>query len=74
MSSRLSAADLFAAINELYTKFDGLCEMHAVQKIETIGDAYWCAVGLEQPAGAPKVSSLLSGVLGSGAPAHTVIC
>lgn len=47
----LSAADIFAAINELFTKFDGLCEMHAVQKIETIGDAYWCAVGLEQAAG-----------------------
>jgi len=53
ISSKLAAATLFAGINELFTKFDHLCELHDVQKIETIGDAYWCAVGLEGPAGKP---------------------
>ena len=42
--------DAMAGINELFTKFDELCSLYDVRKIDTIGDAYWCAVGLEHPA------------------------
>ena len=42
--------DIFAGINEIFTKFDHLCTIYNVTKIETIGDAFWCAVGVEKPA------------------------
>ena len=50
ISSKLEAQQLFAGVNEMFMRFDELCDVHGVRKIETIGDAYWCAVGLEQPA------------------------
>ncbi len=37
---------VFAAVSELFGAWDGLCAAHGVTKIETVGDAYWAAVGL----------------------------
>ena len=52
LSSTLNATQLFAAINELFTEFDVLCAQWNISKIESVGDAYLCAAGMDKPEGA----------------------
>ncbi len=33
-------------LQDLFSRFDELCDLHRVQKLETIGDAYICTAGL----------------------------
>jgi len=33
-------------LQDLFSRFDALCDLHGVQKLETIGDAYICTAGL----------------------------
>eukprot|EP00960_Hanusia_phi_P062694 765232-Hanusia_phi.AAC.11 len=51
ISSNLQACELFQVVNEVFVICDSICREWNVTKIETIGDGYWCAVGLERPAG-----------------------
>jgi len=44
----LTPAELADQLNELYTAFDRVLIALRVLKIETIGDAYFCAAGLDQ--------------------------
>ena len=49
-AARMDPKVLFSCINSLFTKFDELCHAYGVRKIETIGDAYLCVAGVENPA------------------------
>ena len=33
-------------LQDLFSRFDALCDRYGIQKLETIGDAYLCTVGL----------------------------
>jgi len=46
LSEKLSPSDLVAAIHECFSAFDRIMEVHKVEKIKTIGDAYMAAGGL----------------------------
>ena len=48
--ARASACEVFERISILFNALDDLCREFQMTKIETIGDAYWCAVGLEAEA------------------------
>lgn len=37
------------ALNDIFTKFDNLCEKHKLEKIKTIGDCYMAVSGLPEP-------------------------
>jgi class 3 adenylate cyclase len=40
-AGQLSAAELVRELNELFTRFDDACVARGVEKIKTIGDAYY---------------------------------
>ena len=44
---RLPPRDILRALNLVFTSIDELCKKYDVQKIETIGEVYVCAVGLD---------------------------
>ncbi len=45
-SARLSAADVVAILDRLFTRFDELVERSGLEKIKTIGDCYMVAAGV----------------------------
>ena len=51
ISARLPAAALVKELNELFSAFDRACVAFGVEKIKTIGDAYFAAAGLAEPPG-----------------------
>jgi class 3 adenylate cyclase len=51
LSRRLSAGEVVALLNDLFTRFDLLAKRHGVEKIKTIGDGYMAAAGV--PTGRP---------------------
>lgn len=52
-AARLGPSALVASLNEIFLRFDRLCEAFGVEKIKTIGDAYLAAAGLPVPNGDP---------------------
>ena len=46
MSSNMSASDLVTVLNKIVIALDDLCVSHELEKIKTIGDAYFCVGGL----------------------------
>lgn len=38
-------------LQDLFSRFDDLCDVHNVQKLETIGDAYICTAGIDRSNG-----------------------
>ena len=50
MCSLASPLEVFNVISGVFNALDTLCREYGLAKIETIGDAYWCAHGLEAPA------------------------
>ena len=46
MAAKCSPADVMIMLNKLFTIFDSETENHSIYKVETIGDAYMCAAGL----------------------------
>lgn len=44
----ISAADLIADLNEIFTGFDEICEQLGCERIKTIGDAYLCVCGMPE--------------------------
>jgi len=40
---------LVKIIDSLFSRFDGLCDLHGVEKIKTIGDAYLAVAGVPDP-------------------------
>lgn len=47
ISRKMSADELVNLLNDLFSRFDKLAEMHGAEKIKTIGDAYMVATGLK---------------------------
>ena len=46
LSSHIPAADVVSILNTIFSKFDELAELHQLEKIKTIGDAYMVVGGL----------------------------
>ncbi|KAF8571918.1 hypothetical protein P879_00741 [Paragonimus westermani] len=49
MSSNKSASHLVYLLNDLFGRFDRLCEMTGCEKIATLGDCYYCVAGCPNP-------------------------
>ncbi|MDJ1175891.1 adenylate/guanylate cyclase domain-containing protein [Roseofilum capinflatum] len=49
MSSGISATDLVNLLNEIFSEFDELAQVHGVEKIKTIGDSYMVVSGIPKP-------------------------
>lgn len=49
MASTMSALDLVALLNRVFSRFDELTEKYGLERIKTIGDAYMVAGGLPEP-------------------------
>jgi adenylate cyclase len=49
LSSRLSPRELVAVLGELFSDVDALTELHGLEKVKTIGDAYMAAAGVVTP-------------------------
>jgi class 3 adenylate cyclase len=46
MSSTMTATELVALLGDIVNRFDELCIFHEIEKIKTIGDAYFAVGGL----------------------------
>jgi PAS domain S-box-containing protein len=46
LSGKMSASELVEMLNNVVNRFDDLCKEHHLEKIKTIGDAYFCVGGL----------------------------
>ncbi|OLP19050.1 hypothetical protein BST81_07465 [Leptolyngbya sp. 'hensonii'] len=49
LAAIVSPKELVDTLNQIFSTFDGLCELHGLEKIKTIGDAYMAAGGLSHP-------------------------
>ncbi|KER31546.1 hypothetical protein T265_02194 [Opisthorchis viverrini] len=49
MSSNKSASHLVYLLNDLFGRFDRLCEVTGCEKIATLGDCYYCVAGCPNP-------------------------
>ncbi len=49
MSAQLQPTELVNLLNELFSELDQLVEVHGLEKIKTIGDAYMVAAGVPRP-------------------------
>jgi class 3 adenylate cyclase len=48
-AARAAPADLVAALDEMFSRFDELADRFGLEKIKTVGDAYMAVAGLPQP-------------------------
>jgi len=49
LSQRITAEELVAGLDRIFTSFDTLAEKHGLEKIKTIGDAYMVVSGAPEP-------------------------
>ncbi|XP_049600636.1 adenylate cyclase type 9 isoform X1 [Syngnathus scovelli] len=49
MSANKSAHALVGLLNDLFGRFDQLCELSGCEKISTLGDCYYCVAGCPEP-------------------------
>lgn len=49
LSSRISPRELVTLLNEIFSEFDRIADLHGLEKIKTIGDAYMLVGGLPEP-------------------------
>jgi len=49
MSANKSAPVLVDLLNDLFGRFDRLCELTCCEKISTLGDCYYCVAGCPEP-------------------------
>jgi guanylate cyclase len=54
LAARTSAPRLVADLNALFSAFDAACDLHGVEKIKTIGDAYLAVAGLSAAGVTPE--------------------
>lgn len=48
-AERLSPEELVQTVDRYFSRFDAIMELHGMEKIKTVGDAYMCAGGLPFP-------------------------
>ncbi|MEH2055346.1 MAG: adenylate/guanylate cyclase domain-containing protein [Nostoc sp.] len=60
LSTRTSPAELVELLNTIFCLFDQLAELHGVEKIKTIGDAYMAVAGLPNQSNnhAPAIANM----------------
>lgn len=58
LSSRLDSKELVADLDHFFRQFDRLCDVHGLEKIKTIGDAYMCAAGIPTARGPHAVDAV----------------
>lgn len=49
MSSNKTAEELVNILNDLFERFDDLCQLNNCEKISTLGDCYYCVSGCPEP-------------------------
>jgi adenylate cyclase len=49
LSATMTAQELVAMLNEIFSGFDSAVTTHGLEKIKTIGDAYMAAAGIPEP-------------------------
>ncbi len=49
LAQRLPPAEVVGILDELFSRFDALVELHGMEKIKTIGDCYMAAAGVPDP-------------------------
>lgn len=49
MSSNKTAEELVGILNDLFERFDELCQQNGCEKISTLGDCYYCVSGCPEP-------------------------
>lgn len=49
MSSTKTADQLVEVLNDLFARFDDLCQVNGCEKISTLGDCYYCVSGCPEP-------------------------
>ena len=49
LSAKMRPAELLELLNQVFTCFDELSDLHGLEKIKTIGDTYMVAAGLPHP-------------------------
>jgi class 3 adenylate cyclase len=49
LSERISPVALVAMLDQVFSRFDALCDQYGLEKIKTIGDAYMVAAGIPEP-------------------------
>lgn len=49
LAARMTAQDVVAILDEVFTQFDDLADTYQVEKIKTIGDAYMAVAGVPTP-------------------------
>ena len=49
LSATMPAANVVAILNEIFSKFDHLAQVHGCEKINTLGDCYFCVSGCPLP-------------------------
>jgi adenylate cyclase len=49
LAQRLPAAEVVGILDQLFSRFDALVELHGLEKIKTIGDCYMAAAGVPDP-------------------------
>ncbi|XP_012679145.2 adenylate cyclase type 9 isoform X2 [Clupea harengus] len=49
MSANKTAPALVGLLNDLFGRFDRLCELTCCEKISTLGDCYYCVAGCPEP-------------------------
>lgn len=49
MSSNKTAEELVNILNDLFERFDELCQINNCEKISTLGDCYYCVSGCPEP-------------------------
>ena len=49
LAQRLAPAEVVGILDQLFSRFDTLVELHGLEKIKTIGDCYMAAAGVPDP-------------------------
>jgi guanylate cyclase len=49
LAQRLSPAEMVGILDQLFSRFDELTELHGLEKIKTIGDCYMAVAGVPDP-------------------------
>lgn len=60
LARRTSPRELLRLLDTLFSAFDALAEQHGVEKIKTIGDAYFAVAGLDSAVGPPRRAAALA--------------